>query len=269
MFPKRLATIKHRSIVAAKKLWYFKRGESLDYGKLSVRYVPGTRPVREKYAQSDDPVARNDARQLQFVSASVSKGDVVLDIGAHFGEYAVLLGAAVGPSGRVISFEPDKAARDVLGRNLRLNGFEERVTVEPYAVFDSAGRHDFFSRNADGMSALVREGLGTNAHADDVESTTIDTVILDEHLRARNIGVPALAKIDIEGAEINALRGAPTLLRTVKVIVCELHPYAWGEFGTDYSELLQLVRAAGRDIRYLDETRRIEDGPVYGAVIIS
>jgi hypothetical protein len=59
------------------------------------------------------------------------------------------------------------------------------------------------------------------------------------------------------------------VLRSTPLIVCELHPYAWNEFGTSFEDLNRLVRDAGRAVRYLDESRRIEDGPTYGAVLIS
>jgi hypothetical protein len=65
------------------------------------------------------------------------------------------------------------------------------------------------------------------------------------------------------------LRGAREALRSAAVIVCELHPYAWSEFGTSFGELLEIVRDSGRAIEYLDRARRIEDGPGYGAVLIS
>ena len=53
------------------------------------------------------------------------------------------------------------------------------------------------------------------------------------------------------------------------VIVCELHPYAWEELGTSYDELLHIVYDSGRSESYLDESRKIADGPAYGAVLIS
>lgn len=76
-------------------------------------------------------------------------------------------------------------------------------------------------------------------------------------------------KLDTEGAEINILRGAPKLLRSGATIICELHPYAWEEFGTSFKELLALVGDSGKTIEYLDPTMRVRDGAYYGAAIIS
>ena len=94
---------RERAIKTVKKLLYGARGEPIQYGPHKLRYLPGSRPVRLKYASSTDIVARNDALQIQFVLQSVRPGQLVLNVGAHYGEYAVLFAALVGPTGRVIS----------------------------------------------------------------------------------------------------------------------------------------------------------------------
>ena len=193
----------------------------------------------------------------------------MLDVGGHFGQYAVLFAALVSDTGRVISFEPDPAARDILLQNLELNGFANRVEIESLALFDKPGEHSFFSKGADSMSSLFRSGLGTNASSADVVEYRVETMRLDDYLDSRNLAAPNFVKLDTEGAEINILRGARKLLQSGAIIVCELHPYAWEEFGSSFDELLFLIRDAGRTISYLDPLRSIADGAHYGAVIIS
>ncbi len=255
-------------IISAKKLWYRSRGEPIQYGAHKLRYVPGTRPVRLEYVDSSDVVARNDARQIDFFLKRVQPGQLILDIGGNVGQYAVLFSALVGPAGKVITFEPDQLHRIILHRNLELNRCSDRVTIEDLALSDTSGTHAFFSRN-DQMSSLVRTGLGTNATAPDVKQQFVTTARLDDYMKLNKLGLADWAKIDTEGAEINILRAAGDLLRSKAVIVCELHPYAWKELGTSYEELLSLIKDSGRNVKYLDETQRIENGPVHGCVIIS
>jgi FkbM family methyltransferase len=256
-------------VATLKKLWYGARGEPIQYGSHKLRYTVGSRPVRLKYATSSDIVARNDARQIQFFLDRVTPGQLVLDVGGHYGEYAVLFAALVGREGRVISFEPDAAARPILGANLELNGFTERVTVESLAAFDSNNSRPLFARHGNAQSSLARSGLGGAAGEEDVERYAVSTIPLDEYLANAGLPAPAFMKLDIEGAEIHALRGARNILRSNATIVCELHPYAWAELAVSFDDLLRLVRESGRTVRYLDESRRIEDGPSYGAVVIS
>jgi len=258
----------HDAVLAAKRIWYGSRGEPIQYGRHLLRYIPGTRPVRLKYVDSPDLIVRNDARQIAFLMREVKTGQFVIDIGGNVGQYAVLLSSLVGPSGKVITFEPDANHRNVLLRNLRLNGFLDRADVEGLALSDTNGLHTFFSRN-DQMSSLVRSGLGTNAASLDVKEQAVETTRLDDYLEDRKLRQPNLVKIDTEGAEVNILRAARTLLASKATIICELHPYAWPEFNTSYAELLTIVADSKREIRCLDESRRIEDGAFHGTVVIS
>lgn len=255
--------------MAAKKLLYARKGEPITYGPHKLRYLPGTRPIRLSYLNAPDVTTRNDVRQLQFFLDRVKSGDSVLDIGGHHGQYAVLFASLTGPAGRVVTFEPDISALEVLRRNLALNPCAANVKIEEVALSDTSGSHAFFSRGGDSMSSLARTGLGTNAYSADVSEQTVRTMTLDNYLTANRLSFPQWVKLDTEGAEINILRGARDVLKSGTVIVCELHPYAWNEFGTTFEELLQIVRECGRSIRYLDEDLKITDGAVYGAAIIS
>lgn len=51
-------------------------------------------------------------------------------------------------------------------------------------------------------------------------------------------------------------------------IVCELHPYAWAEFGNSLAELKELVASTGRRMRYLDQNEAIGDHAEYGTVLL-
>ena len=257
------------ALTHAKGIVYGGRGEPIRYGKHVLRYVPGTRPPRMKYLESGDFTTRNELRQIEFLLNNVQQGDLAFDVGAHAGQYAVLLGALVGARGHVYSFEPDAIARTILDRNISLNDFGGRVSVETVALSDKNGAHTFFSLGGNSMSSLARTGLGTAATSAAVSETTVQTVRLDDFVKTRHLSFPQWIKIDTEGAEISILRGAPETLRSVRGILCELHPYTWEEFGATFEELLALVEAAGRTIHYLDPAVSVSDGPVYGTVVIA
>lgn len=256
-------------VLAAKKLFYGERGEPISYGPHHLSYLPGTRPLRLEYINSEDVTVRNDAKQLKFFLDNISKNDFVLDIGGHYGQYAVLFGVMVGDGGRVITFEPDQAARKVLSKNLALNKLSDKVKIEEIALSDTTGVQSFFSMGGNSMSSLARSGLGGNAFAEGVSEEKVSTMTLDEYLSSNNLGFPKWIKLDTEGAEISILKGARQVLKSGANIMCELHPYAWEEFETNFGELLQVISECGRKIRYLDESLKIEDGAVYGAAIIS
>lgn len=256
-------------VTLIKKIIYGKRGEPFYVGNKTLYYAPGTRPIKFKYINSTDITVRNDVKQMKYFIDNIKPGDFVLDIGGHVGQYAVLFAALVSETGKVVTFEPDNTAKKILYENLRKNNFTDRVSVEDIALSDANGTHSFFSRGGDSMSSLVRSGLGSNALLSDVQEYSITTMKLDDYLSTRGMGFPDWIKLDTEGAEINILKGAQEVLRSKAIIACELHPYAWEEFGTNYSDLLSIIKQFGRKILYLDESLKLEDGPHYGTVIIS
>lgn len=257
------------AISVVRKVWYAGRDERLDVGQYHLRYLPGTRPVRPSYRDDPDIVVRNDARQLEYFASKVSKGETVIDVGANVGQYAVLFGAAVGPSGKVISFEPDSEARLVLERNIAINRIGDRVKIEPLAVFDTTGVHHFYSRPHDAMGSLERAGFGTNSGNPEIRESTVHTITLDDYLVSNGLSDPDWMKIDAEGAEINVLRGAMRALHGKTTIVCELHPYAWESFGARFDDIMSMAEQAGRKVSWLDATREFTGRPDYGAVVIS
>lgn len=111
----------------------------------------------------------------------------------------------------VFAFEPDPANRGVLAANLEAMGFGDRVTVMPYAVGDTNGQVSF-ACNGSVTSHVATEGAGSSIECrrlDDVEWPLIPTYI----------------KMDIEGAEPEALAGARGFLRRYHPVlaVCTYH----------------------------------------------
>lgn len=248
-------------VSAFKRALYGRRGDPVRYGPHTLRYVVGTRPPRMAYAHSDDVVVRNELAQIRLFLEQIKPGAFVLDVGGHTGQYAVLFGALVGPTGRVITFEPDPHARTVLARNLELNNLTTRVEIEPIALSDSTGEITLWSRGGDSMSSFARTGLGSNANAPDVVPLKVRTEPLDGYLARRGLPAPDAVKLDVEGAEIHVLRGASGVLASPAFVLCELHPYAWPELGVEEQALRQLLAAAGRRFDPLHSS--VADGAPY------
>jgi FkbM family methyltransferase len=161
--------------------------------------------------------------------AATPRGSVVLDVGANVGAYAVLFGRWVGAEGRVYAFEPSAAALEGLRAHLALNGVEGVVRAVHAAVSDRPGR------------AVLAGGGGSGRLTDDGNpgGETVTTVTIDEFCAARGAS-PALVKVDVEGWELEALRGArETIARGGErlALFVEMHPTAWRERGMDAGEL--------------------------------
>ena len=141
-------------------------------------------------------------------------GGVFVDAGASIGFFSLLAARIVGPTGRVIAFEPQPAAAASIRGNAALNAFEQ-VTVVEAAL--SAG-----------PSTVVFQGVGTaTAHVageDDAQGLRVSCVSLDDFLAAHPSLVPDLVKIDVEGHEGAVLAGMrTTLAERAPALVIELH----------------------------------------------
>ena len=161
--------------------------------------------------------------------ASVRPGDVVLDVGANLGAYTLLFGLWAGPGGRVYAFEPAPLPFAGLTAHVTLNGLSDRVTTLQQAVTSLDGTADFIADGADGANRLTSGQHTTGAAVVQVAATTIDSF-------CRRVGVtPHVIKIDAEGAELDALRGARETIRAAGTglrLFVEMHPHLWQSFGT-------------------------------------
>jgi FkbM family methyltransferase len=159
----------------------------------------------------------HDAHQESFdheispYFATVSPGRQyrrICDVGAATGLFSVA--ACVHfPAAHLHAFEPSRRQRILLGRNLRLNGFSGRVDVTPAGLWNESAVMRFRTHGA--ISSL-RSATALPPTLDFGERVPV--VTLDEWTRARSIIGIDLIKMDIEGAELEAIQGArQTLLR--------------------------------------------------------
>lgn len=118
------------------------------------------------------------------------------DIGANVGFYTLLSSARAGSSGRVISFEPLPSNVEFLRKHIALNGCAN-VDVRPVAISDRDGEATFQDTESNATGRLAAGG-----------GRRVRTETIDGLLARGEIPPPSIVKIDIEGAEGMALRGA-------------------------------------------------------------
>jgi FkbM family methyltransferase len=181
--------------------------------------------------------------EYAFVRRYLKKGMVVLDVGANEGYYTLLASKCVGPSGRVIGFEPSPRERRRLRMNLWVNHCIN-VRVEGLAIGSVEGRVNFH----------VVEGAETGCNSlrpPDIQGKTrpvqVAVATLDQFLRRNAIQRIDFIKMDIEGAELSALQGAAGLLRTLPrplllIEVFEIRTRPWGYSAGD---LVKMIVEAG------------------------
>ena len=189
-----------------------------------------------------DPEFRHLAwnpEEYAALKAAVSPGNVVFDIGANVGAYSMLCATWAGEHGRVYAFEPAPAARAGLMRHLALNGLADRVVVQPQAVSDRISKAPFLITASGGDSRLLQHGVSG--------AVMVRTLAIDDFCAARGV-TPDVIKMDIEGAELAALRGARhTIARCGSrlALFVELHPSLWAAQGYSRRDLEQELETQG------------------------
>jgi FkbM family methyltransferase len=185
-----------------------------------------------------------DAPVAEFMRERIRPGALCLDVGANVGVYVLQFAHWAGASGRVVAFEPNPGAREVLSKHIRLNGLGSRVEVVPAAVGAKMGDAILFASGADGMSRL---GEANELIADTVEEISVPVVTLDNFCESRGLE-PDWLLMDIEGFEIAALEGARKIIESRGAelnVVVEMHPGAWESAGTTREAAQELLDEFG------------------------
>lgn len=173
----------------------------------------------------------------------IKKGDVVLDIGANIGYFSLLAAKLVGDKGEVYSFEPEPRNYKYLMKNAKLNGYDN-ITAFQKAVSDKTGKINLFICPYDSGHHTIKQFKGIKDYkpelADQKESVEVDTVKLDDFFK--KLGKPIdFIKLDVEGAEVLALKGMDTVLRKNKDIklICEFFPLFITKMGNSPEQFIK------------------------------
>ena len=173
--------------------------------------------------------------KTKAVLLSVMKGDTAWDIGGHVGYYAVLEAKLVGDQGQVLCFEPRPLNACYIKRHVSINRIENLTLIES-AVSDRPGKSRFESRTGTGTGHLSLRG-----------NLEVDTVAVDDLVETQGYPAPNFIKLDVEGAEVEALNGAMnTIIRHRPRMLIATHGPAKHRF------VLQLLESLNYQANILD-----------------
>jgi FkbM family methyltransferase len=160
----------------------------------------------------------SDTREYWLQHYRPQKGDVVVDVGAGRGEDVLTFSRAVGDTGRVIAVEPHPTSFAILKHFCRLNRLAN-VTPVNLAVMDKPGA----VRMAEWESLWIGNAVDTSNRSTAAIEVCADT--LDNICRAQAVGEIAFLKMNIEGAEREALLGATSMMSRVRQICVACHDF--------------------------------------------
>jgi FkbM family methyltransferase len=182
-----------------------------------------------------------EVESYRVFAAEVRPGDVIYDVGAHFGTYTLIGVARGGPQTRVVAYEPCDLTRQYLTRHLHWNGAESQVLIRPVCCGATSGSATFFHWPG------VPEGINGLLPQDGLVPTTVPMTTIDREVAELRL-VPAIIKIDVEGAELEVLKGAVRVLDEHRPrLLLSLHPPQLAQVGLDCEAVLTWLK--GRDYR--------------------
>lgn len=138
----------------------------------------------------------------------LKKGNIVIDAGSYSGLFSIYASKKVGPEGKVIAFEPDPYNYAIIKRNLKLNKIINVILLKK-GLFDKDTIVPF---DIQGISSTIVTLNGP--WKDQKTINKAEVVALDNELKRLKIKTVDFIKMDIEGAEIEAVNGAKQTIKT-------------------------------------------------------
>jgi FkbM family methyltransferase len=184
----------------------------------------------------------------QAMLRELRPGATFFDIGANVGFITMLAAKLVGPTGRVVAFEPVPGNVAAIRENLALNGIHW-AEVRETAVSGDSGSASLIVSDVSAFSRLADVSVPTGAR----ETIEVTVSSIDELVAAGEVPAPDVIKIDVEGAELEVIGGMRhTLAEHRPVLLCEVH-----DCNVPYVELMTSL---GYETVNLDEDVPVERG---------
>ncbi len=191
-------------------------------------------------------------RELTYLHRFVAPGMVVVDGGASCGIYTVVAARLVGPSGRVLSFEPGVEAFSTLRKNIELNRLIN-VRAHCAALSDRDGRAQLY-HHKHGPNSFSIGHSGNTA----INSEPVITRTLDEVFREEPAGRLGFIKLDVEGAEELVLRGARQVIARLRpTIQFEVNAAAAKQLGLHPCGAWELLKTWGYRFFFLSRSSEL------------
>lgn len=224
------------------------------------------RPVRTPYGTvyadlRDEGVGRLlyvnrgfEPHEVGFVVSRLRPGMTFLDIGANVGCYTVAAAATVGPTGRVISIEPDDHNFALLNRAVTANRFKSVTLVNAAAGAEPGTARLYKSGHNLGDHRLYADGQSDGRRAIDVPVVRLDDVFAE-----RALAPPDVVKIDVQGFELAVMRGAARLFAGDRpmTVLTEFWPHGITSAGGDPAGYLGFFRDRGFTCRHIAADGRL------------
>lgn len=170
------------------------------------------------------PFERALTREHKFFKSLDLKGKTVYDVGGHIGLISMFFARTVGETGNVVTFEPNHQSYNAILDHINLNGFTN-VRVIQMGLGSQRETLKFVAPDSDpGRGTASLDGQKRYLERKDARVFSIEVDTMDNQLAVNNLPKPDFVKIDVEGLEINVLRGMTQTISSYRPrMLIELH----------------------------------------------
>lgn len=213
----------------------FGRGINVAINNFNLRFPPRYYKFFSKHFEKEN---------FSFLEERIKTGDVIIDVGAHMGVFAVRCAQLAGKKGRVYAFEPTPSTFKVLRKIIQLNHAEENIIAVQAAVADQKGKTKFYMGDAVGDFGNSLVNFDDNKH----KGYEVNIVSIDEYMAENGLVVNFL-KIDAEGAELSVLLGAGKTIALQKPFcILSMHPESIRRFGHTNQQIWEFIQTHQYDV---------------------
>lgn len=220
-----------------------------------------------------------EAGTVSLIKRLMRPGSVGVDVGAHIGSYALLMGLMAGETGKVLAVEPYPPSFNRLVENIHLNRLKNVVPVQ-CALSDEKGTTTLYSYgSADGdiITTFYKENLkfprpDVPPEARILMETPVEVRTLDDVVRQKECSRLDVLKIDVEGNEYRVLAGGQETIREFRPhIIFEYNPRTWKNAGCDFHAVQDFFSTMNYSLYVIQEgyLTKIEYGLPAGANLLA
>ena len=205
----------------------------------------------DRYPPIDMAMGEFEKQTVKIIEDTLRSGMTMIDIGAHVGYFSLLGASLVGDEGKIYAFEPEPQNYSLLADNIERNGYKN-VVAESKAVSEISGEAQLFISGLDNGSHSIYQ----NEKRKTTDYVPVQTVNLDDYLGTMGCHHIDLIKIDVEGAEIDVIKGMVGVLsrEDAPTLIIEFCPFLLEAAGKQPVDLINLIREMGFSIQYVEET---------------
>ena len=208
--------------------------------RYSVFSVPGGKiylNIKESSMMLERCFGLYEPEKTKAIHSLFKSGQTFVDVGGNKGDFALLAARIAGPTGRVVCVEPEPTNFQWIGRSAELNAYKN-IQLCNLALSDFNGEAVLHLGAKSGFHTLLH-----GAPERDRGSVNVKTRTLDSLLAELNVPSVDVLKIDVEGAELQVLRGAGATIAANPqlVILLDVHPF----LGVNVAEIFDFLQSLG------------------------